>query len=61
MLNEIEMRGPIEWRVIHLPTRMEVMRVWAVNDHAAKRAAGCYDWSVHTVLEGRNLPRTFNH
>lgn len=27
------------------------MRVWAVNDHAAKRAAGCYDWSVHTVLE----------
>ena len=43
--------GPIEWMVIHLPTRREVMRVWAVNDHAAKRAAGCYNWSTHTVLE----------
>ena len=43
MLNEIEMRGPIEWMVIDLRTRMEVARVWATNEYAARRASGYAD------------------
>ena len=49
MLNEIEMRGPIEWLVIDLRTRLEVARVWATTGHAARRASGYTDVARYVV------------
>ena len=43
MLREIEMRRTVEWLVIDLRTRMEVARVWATNEYAARRASGYSD------------------
>ena len=49
MLNEIEMRRPVEWLVIGLRTRMEVARVWATTVHAARRASGYTDVARYVV------------